>query len=109
MRIVVSNNDDDPPGAGLNCNLGHIFGEMAQPELERLTVDAIREYRASVALAEAARLERVAAEADPDCCPERRAELQRIHEHAEAEHRARQLVLNNLIDRLGYVPKVPAG
>ncbi|WP_404650874.1 transcriptional repressor TraM [Bradyrhizobium sp. USDA 336] len=39
---------------------------MAQPELERLTVDAVREYRASVALAETARLQRVAAEADTD-------------------------------------------
>ncbi|WP_284268543.1 transcriptional repressor TraM [Bradyrhizobium iriomotense] len=109
MRIVVSNNDDESPGAGLNCDLEHIFRGMAQPELERLTIDAIREYRASVALAETARLQRVAAEADTDCCPERRAELQRIHEHAETEHRARQLVLNKLIDRLGYVPKVPAG
>ncbi|MCK1326615.1 hypothetical protein IVA94_38775 [Bradyrhizobium sp. 156] len=38
-----------------------------------------------------------------------RAELQRVHEHAETEYRARQLVLNSLIDRLGYVPNVPAG
>ncbi|WP_347341943.1 transcriptional repressor TraM [Bradyrhizobium diazoefficiens] len=106
---MTSNNDDDSPGAGLNCELEHIFGEMAQPELERLTIDAIREYRASVALAETARLQRVAAQAGMDCCPERRAELQRINEHAETEHRARQLVLNSLIDRLGYVPKVPAG
>ncbi|WGR90726.1 transcriptional repressor TraM (plasmid) [Bradyrhizobium sp. ISRA443] len=109
MRIVASNDDDESPGAGLNSDLEHIFGGIAQSELERLTIDAIREYRASVALAEAARLQRVAAEADTDSCPERRAELQRIHENAETEHRARQLVLNNLIDRLGYVPKVPAG
>ncbi|WP_404650855.1 transcriptional repressor TraM [Bradyrhizobium sp. USDA 336] len=106
---MAPNNDDESPGAGLNCDLEHIFGGMAQPELESLAIDAVREYRASVAFAEAAQLQRVAAEADADCCPERRAELQRIHEHAETEHRARQLVLNNLIDRLGYVPKVPAG
>ncbi|WP_461328065.1 transcriptional repressor TraM [Bradyrhizobium huanghuaihaiense] len=106
---MASNNDDDSPGAGLSCELEHIFGEMAQPELERLTIDAIREYRASVALAETARLQRVAAEAGTASCPERRAELQRIHGHAEIEHRARQLVLSSLIDRLGYVPKVPAG
>ncbi|WP_271611280.1 transcriptional repressor TraM [Bradyrhizobium sp. CCBAU 21360] len=106
---MASNNDDESPGAGLNCDLEDIFGGMAQPELERLTVGAMREYRASVALAETARLQRVAAEADTDSCPERRAELQRIHEHAETEHRACQLVLNNLINRLGYVPKVPAG
>lgn len=109
MRIVASNNDDESPDAGLNCELEHIFGEMGRPELERLTIDAIREYRASVALAETARLQRVAAEADTASCPERRAELQRANEHAETEHRARQLVLNSLIDRLGYVPKIPAG
>ncbi|MFH0303570.1 transcriptional repressor TraM [Bradyrhizobium sp. 31Argb] len=106
---MASNNDDESPGAGFTCNLEHVFREMAQPELERLTIDAIREYRASVALAETARLQRVAAEAYTDSYPARRAELQRIHEHAETEHRARQLVLNNLIDRLGYIPKVPAG
>ncbi|WP_354248694.1 transcriptional repressor TraM [Bradyrhizobium sp. LA2.1] len=104
---MASNNDDVSPGAGLNCDLEEIFGGLAQPELERLTIDAIREYRASVALAETARLERLAAESDKNCCPERRAELQRIHQHAETEHRARQLVLNNLVDRLGYVPNVP--
>jgi hypothetical protein len=82
---------------------------MAQAELESLTIDAIREYRASVACAEAARLERVAAEADADCCPEHLTELKQIHEHADADHRARQLVLNNLVDRLDYVPKVPLG
>lgn len=109
MRIVASNNDDESPDAGLNCELEHIFGEMGQPELERLTIDAIREYRASVALAETARLQRLAAEAGMASCPDRRAELQRTHEHAETEHRARQLVLNSLIDRLGYVPKIPAG
>lgn len=106
---MASNNDDEPPGTGPNCDFEHIFGVLAQPELERLAIEAIREYRASVAVAESARLERVAAEADINCCPERRAELQRIHEHAEAKHRARQRVLNNLIDRLGFVPKVPAG
>ena len=109
MRIVTSNNDDESPGAGLNCNLEHVLRELAQPELERLTIDAIRDYRASVALAETARLQRVAAEADTDSCPARWAELQRIHEHVETAHRARQLVLNSLIDRLGYIPKVPAG
>ena len=109
MSVVVENSDDKPPALGLDGNLEQIFGGMAQPELERLTIDAIREYRASVAAAEAARQERVAAEADADCCPHRLAELKQIHEHAEAEHRARQLVLNNLVDRLGYVPKVPLG
>ncbi|MFG1428870.1 transcriptional repressor TraM [Roseixanthobacter glucoisosaccharinicivorans] len=82
---------------------------MAQPELERLTVDAIREYRASVAIAETARLDRLAAEADANCCPDRRAELERMHQCAQTDHHARQLVLNDLIDRLGYVPKVSAG
>lgn len=108
VRTVASNNDGSPR-AGLNSDIEQIFGRLAQPELERLTIAAIREYRASVAVAETARLEMVAAEADINCCPARRAELQRIHEHAEAEHRARQRVLNNLIDRLGFVPKVPAG
>ncbi|MCP3477796.1 transcriptional repressor TraM (plasmid) [Bradyrhizobium sp. CCGUVB1N3] len=106
---MASNNDDESPDAGLDCELEHVFGGMTQSDLERLTIDAIREYRASVALAETARLQRLAAEADTASCPERRAELQRIHEHAETEHRARQLVLNSLIDRLGYVPNVPAG
>ncbi|WP_314962591.1 transcriptional repressor TraM [Bradyrhizobium cosmicum] len=109
MRIVASNNDDESPGVGLKHDLEQIFGGMAQPELERLAIDAMRKYRASVALAETARLKWVAAEADTGCCPKRRAELQRSHEHAETEHRARQLVLNNLINRLGFVPKVPAG
>ncbi|MFH0303431.1 transcriptional repressor TraM [Bradyrhizobium sp. 31Argb] len=109
MGIVASNNHDEAPDAGLNCELEHIFGAMGQRELERLTIDAIREYRASIALAETARLQRLAAEADTASCPAGRAELQRMHDHAETEHRARQLVLNSLIDRLGYVPKVPAG
>lgn len=86
-----------------------MFGGMEQRELERLTIGAIHEYRASVALAETARLQRLAAEADKNCCPERRVELERIHEHAETEHRARQLVLNTLVDRLGFVPNVPIG
>ncbi|WP_338132280.1 transcriptional repressor TraM, partial [Bradyrhizobium elkanii] len=47
MRIVASNNDDESPDAGLNCELEHVFRGMGQPELERLTVDAMREYRAS--------------------------------------------------------------
>jgi hypothetical protein len=106
---VASNNDAETPCVGLDRDLEHIFGGMAQPELERLTIDAIREYRASVAAAETARLDRLAAEADTDCCPERRAELQTIHLNAQTDHKARQLVLNNLIERLGYVPKVPAG
>ncbi|MGY3116167.1 hypothetical protein ACVWXQ_000102 [Bradyrhizobium sp. S3.14.4] len=106
---MASNSDDESPGVGLNCDFEQIFEGMAQPELERLAIDAMREYRASVALAETARLQRVAAEADTGCCPERRAELQQIYAHAETEHRARQLVLNNLINRLGFVPKVPAG
>ena len=106
---MASNNDDEPPVRGLYRDLEHIFGGLAQPELERHAIDSIREYRASVAVAETARLERVAAESDINWWPERRAELQRLHEHAKAEHRARQLVLNNLIDRLGFVPKVPAG
>jgi len=109
VSVVVENNDDKPPAAGLDGNLEQIFGRMAQPELERLTIDAIREYRASVAAAEAARLERVVAEADAGCCPQRLAELKQIHEHADDDYRARQLVLNNLVDRLGYVPKVPLG
>jgi hypothetical protein len=106
---VDENNDDKPPAPGLDSNLEQIFGGMAQAELESLTIDAIHEYRASVAAAEAARLVRVAAEADTDCCPHRLAELKQIHEHAETEHRARQLMLNNLVDRLGYVPKIPLG
>lgn len=106
MRVVVENNDNGPPAPG---NLDQIFAGVAQPELERLTIDAIREYRASIAVAELTRLEWIAAEDDADCRPERRAELQQIHELAETEHRARQLVLNNLIDRLGYVPTVPLG
>lgn len=105
---MVSSNDDEPPSTGPNSDFEDIFGGLAQPELERLAIGAIREYRASVALAETTRLELAAAEADAGCCPERRAEHQRIHQHAEAEHRARQLVLNNLVDRLGYVPKVSA-
>ncbi|WP_347336804.1 transcriptional repressor TraM, partial [Bradyrhizobium liaoningense] len=59
MRIVAANNDDESPDAGLNCELEHIFGEMGRSELVRLTIDAIREYRASVALAETARLQRL--------------------------------------------------
>ncbi|MCP1845616.1 hypothetical protein ACVIHI_008915 [Bradyrhizobium sp. USDA 4524] len=106
---MVSIKDDESPGIGLNCDLDRIFGGMTQPEIEHLTVGAIREYRVSVALAETARLDWATAETDTNCGPERRAELRRIHEHAEADHRARQLILNNLIDRLGYVPKVPAG
>lgn len=109
VRIVASNNDYESPGAGPKCDLEDIFGGMAQPELERLTVQAIREYRVSVALAETARLERLAADADENCCRERRDELQRIHQHAETEYRARQLVLDNLVDRLGYVPNIANG
>jgi Prokaryotic Transcriptional repressor TraM len=105
----VALNDDESPKDALNKDLERIFGGMAKPELERLTIDAIREYRASVTLAETARLERLAAEGDTNCRPERRAELQQVQENAETEHRTRQLVLNNLIDRLGYVPKVRAG
>lgn len=107
MRIVVSSNNDEPPVSGLCRDLEHIFGGLAQPELERLAIDAIREYRASVALAETTRSELIAA--DVDLFPQRRAELQRVHQQAEAAHRVHQLVLNNLIDRLGYVPKIPAG
>jgi hypothetical protein len=106
---VASNSDDESSGVGLDRGLEQIFGRLPKLELERLTIDAIRDYRASVAIAEAARLVRVAAEVDGNSCPQRRAELQKIHENAEADHRARQLVLNNLIDRLGYVPKVPSG
>jgi hypothetical protein len=109
VKIVASNDDDETPGTKLDRDIEHIFGGMGHAELERATVDAIREYRASVALAEKARLELIAAEVDSNCCPERRAELQRVHQHADTEHRARQLVLNNMVDRLGYVPKVPAG
>jgi hypothetical protein len=105
---VVSSNDDEPPRTGPNSDFEDIFSELSQPELERLAIDAIREYRASVARAETTRLELLTAEADAGCCPHRRAELQRIHEHAEAEHRVRQLILNNLVNRLGYVPKVSA-
>jgi hypothetical protein len=104
---VASNSDDEMSGTGRDRDFEPLFGGMARAELERLTVDAILQYRASVALAEALRLELVAAEAEASCAPERLAELQHSYERAETDHRARQLVLNNLIDRLGYVPKMP--
>ncbi|WP_415024167.1 transcriptional repressor TraM [Bradyrhizobium sp.] len=105
----MATDQDEPTKTGLDCDLDEIFAAMTQPQLERATVDAVREYRASVAVAETARLQREAAEADPECCPQRRAEIQRLYRHAETEHRARQLVLNRLIERLGYVPKVIDG
>ncbi len=103
----MSSNDDELPVSGLCRDLEHLFDGLAQPELERLAIDAIHEYRASVALAEATRSELSAA--DIDFCPQRRTELQRVHQQAETAYRAHQFVLNNLINRLGYVPKIPAG
>jgi hypothetical protein len=109
VSVVVENNDDKPPAAGLDHNLEQIFGGMAQGEIERLTIEAIREYRASVAAAEAVRLARLAAEADPNCCAERLLDIQLRHQHAGNEYKAMQLVLNDLVDRLGYIPKTSAG
>lgn len=106
---MAPKHNDGSPRAGLDRDLEHVFGGIDQPELERLTLDAIRKYRASVAIAESTRLDWLAAEADANSSPERRNELRLRYENADAEHRARQLVLNNLVDRLGWVPKVPAG
>lgn len=78
-----------------------------QSELERLTIASIFEHRALLAEAEAADEVLQAAGADPGLLPEDRETLEAACVKSRLTLTAQQLALNNLINRLGYVPDVP--
>jgi len=78
-----------------------------QAEFERLTIDAILEHRRLLAAAEISDEALRQAELGPRLCPERHAALEDANAEARQRLSAQQLVLNSLINRLGYVPEVP--
>lgn len=94
--------EDRASHIGLYESAQHSAYNMTQAELEMCTVEALRNYRASVTMAESARLQWNAAAVGLNGCSD--IKLRDAYEKAELQHRARQLVLNHLIDRLGFVP-----
>lgn len=77
-----------------------------QTELERLTIVAIIEHRTLIAAAEAADEALRWAEGDRQLSVEHRASLEAACDKSRLTLTAQQLALNNLIDRLGYIPDV---
>jgi len=100
--------DDDNPSAGLEEGFAQAFEDLGDGELEQVTIEAIREYRRQLAIAELADREWFRAQELPDLSEARREELRLAQMRTQTAHQAYRLVVSHLIDRLGFIPKVPA-
>lgn len=96
--VSAGNNDSATTEADL-------FGATSRDQIEALTVQAIRGYRQALAKAEAAHRAwnstAFAAGSPPPLCSEMAALVSILH--------AQRTVVATLIDRLGFVPRVPKG
>ncbi len=100
--------DDNNASAELAEGFAQAFEDLCDGELEQVTIEAIREYRRQLALAELADQEWLRAQEQTDLCEKRREELRLAHMRTQTAHQAYQLVVSHLIERLGFIPKVPS-
>ncbi|NKK59991.1 transcriptional regulator [Rhizobium leguminosarum bv. viciae] len=82
------------------------FSSMQQPELEALAVSAILEHRRLIAADEAVYEEWTRASADPSVSAAVLKSLQDEYVARQKKSEAQQELLSEIIDALGYVPKV---
>lgn len=83
------------------------FQDLKPPELEHLVVAAILEHRFLLSKADFADREWGMAKDAQEVDHTVVAKLKRDRSRAQAVHRAHQLVLNEMLERLGYIPDVP--
>lgn len=83
--------------------LSALIAPLSLTQLEKLTIEAIREHRAALAKAETAYESWQTAEAARAAA----ADLHEDYTRLMLAARAQQLVLATLIERLGFIPRVP--
>ncbi|CAM5280082.1 hypothetical protein AFEL58S_00204 [Afipia felis] len=84
--------------------MANLIAPLSLDEIERMTIDAIREHRAALAKAEAAYDSwKEAQAAHLETVTERHKEYTRVMLAATVQ----QMVLATLIERLGFIPRVP--
>lgn len=99
MTTKGDNGQDD--GADVAKAMAKLIAPLSLDQIETLAIRAIREHRNSLAKAESAYAAWKTGEGVSDCAS--REEYTKLMLAA----RAQQMVVATLIDRLGYVPKVP--
>mgnify|MGYP002393440163 FL=1 len=81
-----------------------LIAPLSSDQIERLTIDAIQEHRAALVKAENAYESWQAAEA---ARADTAADLHEGYTRLMLAARAQQLVLATLVERLGFIPRVP--
>lgn len=84
--------------------LSALIAPLSLTQLEKLTIEAIHEHRAALAKAETAYESWQTAEA---ARADTAADLHQGYTRLMLAARAQQLVLATLIERLGFIPRVP--
>lgn len=100
--MVGGKETDELSSADAARQMADLVAPLADEEIEKLTIRAIREHRESIEKAEAAFHAWQAASAT-----EKAAELHDQYEKLMLASRAQQMVVATLIERLGYIPNVP--
>lgn len=82
----------------------NLIAPLSSDQIEKLTIEAIHEHRAALAKAETAYKSWQTAEA---ARADTAADLHQGYTRLMLAARAQQLVLATLIERLGFIPRVP--
>jgi hypothetical protein len=102
--MVSGKETDGLSGADAATTMANLIAPLAKDEIEKLTVEAIREHREAVAKAEAA----FHAWKSADAATNRATELHDEYTKLMLASRAQQMVVATLVERLGHIPNVPA-
>lgn len=90
--------------ADVATTMTSLITPLSSDQIERLTIDAIQEHRAALVKAENAYESWQAAEA---ARADTAADLHEGYTRLMLAARAQQLVLATLVERLGFIPRVP--
>ncbi|MGD9923479.1 MAG: transcriptional repressor TraM [Variibacter sp.] len=90
--------------ADVATTMTNLIAPLSSDQIEKLTIEAIHEHRAALAKAETAYKSWQTAEA---ARADTAADLHQGYTRLMLAARAQQLVLATLIERLGFIPRVP--
>lgn len=100
--MVKSLDNDELTDADPAARMAELVAKLPKDQIEKLTVDAIREHRAAIAQAEVAYQTWKACKVDTDT-----ERLQQQYTKLMLASRAQQMIVATLVEHLGYIPDVP--
>ena len=101
--MINSLDKDKHTDADPIARMAELVAKLPRDQIEKLTIDAIREHRAAIAMAESAYQAWKASEDHGDV-----ERLQNEYTKLMLASRAQQMIVATLVEHLGHIPDVPA-